>query len=93
MSETKTRPAKPCAHCGEPMLDGEKVALSMGMHDSCATALLVGGLNHQLERCSCYLRRGYLPPDPPSLSLREAARVATIYFHRNAGFRCEPDLD
>jgi hypothetical protein len=48
-------------------------------HLDCMLRMVVGGVNHQRGTCSC-CSGGQDPPDPPSLSKREAARVAATYF-------------
>lgn len=66
-----------CQHCGEAM-EGE--GWQPPMHAECQARLLLGGLNHVLERCLCH--GGTEPPDPVGLSKREAAKLACIVFKR-----------
>ena len=80
-----------CKHCREPIEPGQRNI--SGRHYECACALVNGGLYHQRRLCSCFVAEGYRSPDPPSLTPREAARVAATYFHRSQGRRCVPILD
>jgi len=80
----ETPVGKACAWCDEtigadddgllvPLIgDGEPRELSY--HYECHLRKIVGGLNHQMRRCSCY--GGTEPQDPPNMSLREGARLA-----------------
>jgi hypothetical protein len=73
-----------CDHCGEdfdeqggfllPSLNGPPLAF----HHDCLQRTIVGGVNHQRGRCTCC--GGDQPPDPPSLSKRDAATTAAKYF-------------
>lgn len=74
---------EPCGFCDEPIAadDDGLIFPAFGMgrdrlpyHYECHMRKVVGGLNHQLGRCTCC--GGSMPPDPPYLSKREAARVA-----------------
>ncbi len=49
-------------------------------HHDCFLRTIVGGLNHQLGQCTCC--GGAAPPDPPDLSLREAARAAVAVWRK-----------
>lgn len=62
-----------------------------GMHRYCALRAVVGGLNHQLKRCHCC--GGHEPPDPPSLTTREACRVAAIHWLRHNPLPAAADVD
>lgn len=77
-----------CKHCREPIMPDERNV--SGRHYECSTALLHGGLYHQQRLCSCYLEEGYRPPDPPSLTPRDAARVAAVHYWRSRGIRMAP---
>ena len=74
-----------CTHCGEAFDEqGGVVIPTLGradrpapFHDECFTRMLVGGVNHQRKLCDCC--GGTEGPDPPSLSKREAARVAAMH--------------
>jgi hypothetical protein len=70
-----------CLHCEETFDDGEQPGFipSGTYHLDCMLRMVVGGVNHQRGTCSC-CSGGQDPPDPPSLSKREAARVAATYF-------------
>jgi hypothetical protein len=70
-----------CGHCGEPIAEGDCGVILSGvlrwerpLHWECHFRGIVGGLNHQLGRCTCC--GGDLPPDPEDLTRREAARQA-----------------
>jgi hypothetical protein len=85
-----------CGHCGErigfhddgllvPLL-GDPEFTHRPYHYACHMRLLVGGLNHQMGRCTCC--GGTEPPDPPNMSLREAARLAMKnWMNRDASHR------
>ena len=69
-----------CARCQEPVGPAE-VGMPMHsgwMHRDCVIRLIVGGVNHQRGLCLCC--GGDQPPDPPSLTEREAATVAAKYY-------------
>lgn len=70
-----------CRRCDEAIADGESGVIpddllrwENPMHRECFLRGIVGGLNHQLGRCTCC--GGDQPPDPPELTRREAARQA-----------------
>jgi hypothetical protein len=73
-----------CGRCGETILAGDTGLLVplMGKggathvpyHYQCHLRGIIGGVNHQLGRCTCC--GGTEPPDPPHLTVREAARAA-----------------
>lgn len=69
-----------CEHCEEPILKGELSAVeNVPLHGACAFRLTVGGANHIMKRCPCYLK--HEPPDPPGLSKRGAADAAVAAWH------------
>jgi hypothetical protein len=83
-----------CAYCEEPILSGEPLERAphvpgegkvvwQTFHRECFVRMLVGGLNHQRRDCTCC--GGALPPDPPGLSRREAARQAVAYYWNQRG--------
>jgi hypothetical protein len=49
-----------------------------GMHRECGLRSIFGGANHLLKQCTC--SGGTLDPDPPHLTKRQAAEVATAIF-------------
>lgn len=76
-------PPDQCLWCREPLLAHERRSPDDGvstpagrryMHWECGLRSVAGGLNHLNGRCSCC--GGDLPPDPPGISKREAARMA-----------------
>ena len=78
-----------CLHCNEPHDNPEEATMPVNggaawMHQSCLLRMVAGGVNHQ--RGSCFCCGGPDDPDPPSLTTREAARVAFKYYrlHRKA---------
>lgn len=77
----------PCIHCEEPIEaedSGWLYANGPATHAECGVRSVIGGVNHQLGRCSC--QGGDQPPDPPGLSRREAARAATkLFMNRGQG--------
>jgi hypothetical protein len=83
-----TPTGEPCGHCGEPIAandDGVLVptlgeAHRIAFHYECNLRTMVGGVNHQLHRCTCC--GGSEPPDPPALSVRDAARAAAQMWER-----------
>ncbi len=76
-----------CAWCAELIEAGDDGLLipvlgagtELPYHYTCHFRQTVGGLNHQMGRCTCC--GGTEPPDPPGMSLREAARLATKNWH------------
>jgi hypothetical protein len=66
-----------CLHCEEPIFD-DFADPPQPMHATCLARMVIGGLNHLRHLCTCC--GGTLPPDPPDLSKREAARQALAYF-------------
>lgn len=89
-----TAPA--CPWCAEPVASDQPssillVGLQAGVspepvHMDCLIRLVLGGVNHQQGLCACF--GGSLPQDPPSLSKREAARVAATYWRRGRDTAC-----
>lgn len=74
-----------CVHCDEPFdQSGGLVMNAEGaprpIHADCMLRMVVGGVNHLRRTCWCC--GGEDAPDPPSLSRREAARVAAVYWRR-----------
>lgn len=74
-----------CYWCGEaidpsephdriPFLDAQMQPHWAYRHRECMIRSVVGGVNHLMGRCCCC--GGDLPPDPPDLTRREAARQA-----------------
>ena len=55
------------------------------MHLDCQLRSILGGINHQRGDCTCC--GGVMPPDPPELTLREAARQAANYRAPRTGLR------
>lgn len=71
--------AEPCTYCGEPVLPADRYPIpNAEMHTDCFIRGVVGGVNHQLGKCKCC--GGTEPPDPPGMTLREAARAAVRLF-------------
>lgn len=72
-----------CCFCDEPLdaLD-EAYHRHHGTpplwHRTCLLRCLVGGVHHQQGVCMCC--GGDRPPDPPGLTRREAAKLATEYY-------------
>ena len=74
-------PPASCLWCDEGFDEAGGVLLNDGrcpFHTDCLQRMVVGGVNHQRQICTCC--GGSVPPDPPSLSRREAARVAAMHF-------------
>ena len=73
-----------CQLCDELILPGEPIAQStfngLPVHHECGFRAIAGGANHILGCCSCC--GGTMPPDPPGLSRREAARAALLAWER-----------
>lgn len=72
-----------CLFCDEPIVHGDDLARHLIYdhgsgprlaHEECMMRQVIGGLNHINGACTCC--GGKLPPDPPGLSKRAAARVA-----------------
>lgn len=74
-----------CTWCGEPIAAGDNGMLTAfadtggaalrPQHLDCFTRSLMGGFNHLTRRCQCY--GGDLPPDPPGMTKRHAALLAS----------------
>ena len=75
-----------CAFCGERVAEGEDCGamLEAPSHYECALRSVIGGYNHLRGRCTCC--GGTLPPDPPELSKRDAARVAVAFWRLSQKF-------
>ena len=79
-----------CGHCQERLLAGEQGVLlpysngiagsRLAYHLDCSLRLVIGGLNHLQCRCACYRCKGTEPPDPPEMTVKEAARQAVLYW-------------
>lgn len=72
-----------CGHCGEPVDPGDDDPIPsidgmMHRHRACAFRMIVGGLNHQLGLCICC--GGTEPPDPPEMTVRQAAEAAARHW-------------
>jgi hypothetical protein len=63
-----------CAHCEEPIRDGEEAIECPTLHIECSARLVIGSLAHVLRRCSCYVP-GSTENDPPHISKRRAAQA------------------
>lgn len=92
------RDLEPCPWCDEAVAPGEPVhsiahveeggGMVRHWHWECSIRAVVGGLNHQLGKCTCC--GGTLPPDPPFLSRRQAALAAVEHFlHHQKSNGCE----
>lgn len=69
-----------CIHCDEEILPGERLSEPNGfLHWECAIRAVVGGVNHQKGLCMCCGNLA-MPPDPPGLTRREAAKEAADYW-------------
>jgi hypothetical protein len=83
-----------CGRCGEAIGaddDGVILPLALGRgavkwrpyHYECQLRGVIGGLNHQMGRCTCC--GGTEPPDPEDMTAREAAKAAVSYFQAGRG--------
>jgi hypothetical protein len=81
-----------CCWCSEPIDEGDDGMLvpavllpgkpsRVAYHYECHLRTIVGGVNHQMGRCTC-CPGGTEPPDPPGFSRREAALLSVAYFNR-----------
>lgn len=69
---------KICVHCEEEILPFETIADFEGkVHRECAIRIVVGSVNHQQRKCSCFGGSG---EDDKNLSRRENARASFDYF-------------
>lgn len=84
-----------CTRCREPVAAGDSGVTMMTfdddlsgsqrpMHRACFLRTFVGGVNHQ--RGTCFCCGGTDDPDPPGLTIRQAAELAAEE-HQNHGFR------
>lgn len=82
-----------CHWCGEsvceadsgllvPYYDGKGPPRELPYHYACHFRRIVGGLNHQLGQCTCC--GGTEEPDPPGLTRRQAAELATEHWQFGA---------
>jgi hypothetical protein len=82
-----------CLWCHEPIEEGDSGVTQLcflldqppqrrPQHLECHIRSVCGGLNHLLGQCMCC--GGDAPPDPPTLSRREAARAAALFVQRRA---------
>lgn len=89
MPHAPTPVGESCAHCDEAISDGDTglITAYLGtegwtfkpLHYDCHMRGIVGGLNHQLGKCTCC--GGTEPPDPPHMSKRAAAIAAVNCFY------------
>jgi hypothetical protein len=85
------RDLEPCPWCDEAVLPGEPThamphmetggAMVRHWHWECSMRAVIGGLNHQLGKCSCC--GGTEPPDPPFMTPRQAALAAVEHFQHH----------
>lgn len=94
MPEIDTPVGEICTRCGEMIEPGDSGVTMMTfeddfsgrqrpMHHACFLRTFVGGVNHQ--RGTCFCCGGVDKPDPPGLTVREAAELAAEE-HQNQGF-------
>lgn len=80
----------PCERCKEAIEIGDSGlvvphidatgARDMPYHYACHFRAVVGGFNHLRGLCKCC--GGDLDPDPPGMTIRQAAEVATFEYQR-----------
>jgi hypothetical protein len=79
-----------CAHCNEPILDGEeRMPFSGGaiwMHRNCGMRGIIGSVAHLQGRCSCFVP-GSTAGDPEAMTLRQAADAAVTEWKRLEGLK------
>lgn len=68
-----------CTFCGEPFDDPRDFRVIMAggtqaAHQACCLRSIIGGVNHLRGTCTCC--GGDDPPDPPGITMRQAARLA-----------------
>lgn len=74
-----------CDWCEERIVaDDDGYMTGLGIiavwHAECQIRAIVGGANHQIGQCTCC--GGSLPPDPPGLTKREAAKMAVLLWEQ-----------
>lgn len=84
---TETPVGETCPHCEEDIQAGdngfvmpamsEDGPTTVALHLECHMHNILGGVNHQMKKCTCF--GGTLDSDPPDISKREAARLACAY--------------
>lgn len=75
-------------HWCEEQIENSEASHVAGLHRECAIRSVVGSLGHQLRLCSCYATpKSEGLDDPPGMTRREAARIASSY----SGLRAEMD--
>lgn len=76
-----------CQFCGERFEEGDSgwvYCNGPATHTECGVRQALGGVYHQLGLCFCC--GGGMDPDPPGLSLRDAARAALkLHVERGVG--------
>lgn len=80
-AQTDTPFDRVCPHCEEPFeLNDMGVMLVDGnpLHLECFERTIFGSLGHQLKTCSCH---GGTRSDPAGMTIRQAARLASEFFH------------
>lgn len=71
-------------HCYRvPRITASEEAIVDSLHDECFTRMLVGGVNHLRNLCTCC--GGTQEPDPLHLTKRQAAIAAWAYYHGARG--------
>lgn len=71
-----------CPHCQEPFAEDDLGMRFIGgytVHRECNIRATIGSVGHQLRACSCH---GGDYDDPPGMSRRDAATLATMIFDR-----------
>jgi hypothetical protein len=70
-----------CLWCDEPIETNDRGFIRMAgqvVHLECDLRAVIGGINHQKGICTCC--GGTEEPDPPNLSIRQAAKMAMDYW-------------
>jgi hypothetical protein len=88
-----------CEWCNEPIAEDDATkwiphlgkigvpAVTKPWHINCFIRSMIGGLNHLRGTCHCC--GGTDPPDPPEMSLREAADAAVRHYREmGEGYSC-----
>jgi hypothetical protein len=92
--KAETPVGDPCAWCEEPIVDGDSGLLmpdysspdhaERPYHNECQLRMAMGGVNHIMRRCRCQRCGGFLAPDDPWLTRRQAASEAVRLWWRQA---------
>lgn len=78
-----------CQWCEEEITEDEKKHVKIeGFHFECGLRAVAGSIAHLRKTCGCYVRHS-TEGDPPGMSKRDAAKIATHYYFKNIAPPCD----